>query len=87
MNQDSSQNRPKTPKVTKNAVFGNVCFVLFFAVNVQHQVSQESPERAQKLPKTTAESLQEAIKNRIHFLIHFLPEIDSQNDPQKWFQN
>ena len=45
--------------MAKSNDFENCCFVLFFAVNLEHLASQVGPKTAKKPPKVLLESHQE----------------------------
>ena len=50
--QNGFQKRLKKARITKRCIFETMCFVLFFATNLEHRASQDRPKNAQKLPLT-----------------------------------
>ena len=65
MYRDGSPKLPKRAKIAKKCVFENMCFDMLFTLDLEHWASQEGPKKAQKPPKTTPESLQEAIQKEV----------------------
>ena len=53
--------------MAKSNDFENCCFVLFFAVNLEHQASQESPKTAKKPPKLPPNGHPEAVQKMVPF--------------------
>ena len=85
MNQYSSQNRLRHLTKRKTSSLKK-CVSYYFCVKFATPGLPREPRGSQKVPKITLESLQEAIKNRVHFLTPCLPGNDPQNDLQKWPQ-
>ena len=62
ISKNGSRKRTKTAEMTKRRVFENMR-----SIDLEHRTSKEIPRKAQKLPGTTPESFQKAIKKGIHF--------------------
>ena len=60
--------------MAKGRDFENCCFVLFFAIVLEHVPSQESPKTEKQPPKMASKGQQEPFKKEIHFLRSFLPQ-------------
>ena len=65
--QNGFRKRLKKARIAKRCIFETMCFVLFFATNLEHRASQERPKNAQKPPLTTPKSLQELVQKRVQF--------------------
>ena len=67
MSQHGIQNLWEGAMMAKSNDFENCCFVLFFAGNLEHQASQESPKTAKKPPKLPPNGHQEAVQKMVPF--------------------
>ena len=66
--------------IAKSSDFEKFCFVLFFAINLEHQASQDSPKTAKKPPKVPPDGHQEPFQKAslqpaspLHVLVPDLP--------------
>ena len=79
MSQHGLQKPSQGATIAKRSDFEKCCFVLVFAIFLEHQASQESLKTAKKPPKVPPDGHQEPFQKRVHFL--------SQLCAPKWPQN